>query len=187
MKKLRIYRVTDAYIEYLRKYDSINVKKNNSEKRAYIGIVFQINNIKYFAPLASPRPKHSKMKDNIDFIKINNGEHGAINLNNMIPIANEGIINYNINKEPDNAYRNLLYQQIRFINKNVEKIINNANKLYEKVTKYNTFFNSRCANFKLLEQKCLEYPIYLQSIKEVAITVDENIHINMEGQEELEL
>ena len=105
----------------------------------------------------------------------------------MIPIANEGIINYNINKEPDNAYRNLLYQQIRFINKNVEKIINNANKLYEKVTKYNTFFNSRCANFKLLEQKCLEYPIYLQSIKEVATTVDENIHINIEGQEELEL
>lgn len=175
MKKLRIYRITDAYIEYLRKYDSINVKKNNNEKRAYIGVVFQINNIKYFAPLASPRPKHSKMKDNIDFIKINNGEHGAINLNNMIPVANEGIINYNINIEPNITYRNLLYQQVGFINKNTERIINNANKLYEKVTKYNTFLNSRCANFKLLEEKCLEYPVYLETLKEVATTIDEEL------------
>ncbi|MBU5313485.1 type III toxin-antitoxin system ToxN/AbiQ family toxin [Tissierella carlieri] len=137
------------------RYDSINVKKNNNEKRVYIGIVFQINNIKYFAPLASPRPKHSKMKDNIDFIKINNGEHGAINLNNIIPVVNEGIINYNINKEPNITYRNLLYQQVGFINKNTERIINNANKLYEKVTKYNTFFKFTLCKFQTTRRKML--------------------------------
>ncbi len=44
-----------------------------------------------------------------------------------------------------------------------------------------------CCNFKLLEEKCLGYPIYLESIKEAATTIDENIHINKEDPEELEI
>ncbi|WP_246565884.1 hypothetical protein [Tissierella carlieri] len=37
------------------------------------------------------------------------------------------------------------------------------------------FLNSRCANFKLLEEKCLEYPVCLETLKEVATTIDEEL------------
>lgn len=53
-------------------------------KRPFLGIVLTINDFSYYAPLTSPKPKHIKMKDQIDFIKINDGHWGAINLNNMI-------------------------------------------------------------------------------------------------------
>lgn len=157
MDKLRIYKIKDDYIQFLRQFDSENVKYNKDGKRPYIGVVMIVNEIKYFAPMASPKPKHLKMKDNIDFIKIYKGRKGVINLNNMIPVVDEAIIEYNILDEADESYRNLLFDQLSFINKNKEKIISKANKLYQKVTNHNTFLNKRCAKFKLLEEKSILY------------------------------
>ena len=45
--------------------------------------LFKIEDCEYFAPLSSPKPKHKKMKNTIDFLKIKNGELGAVNFNNM--------------------------------------------------------------------------------------------------------
>lgn len=50
------------------------------------GILFKIDTFEYFAPLSSPKLKHIKMKNTLDFLKIKNGELGAINFNNMIPV-----------------------------------------------------------------------------------------------------
>lgn len=51
-----------------------------------MGVLFEINSCKYFAPLSSPKAKHMLMKNQIDFYKIDRGKLGAINLNNMIPV-----------------------------------------------------------------------------------------------------
>ncbi|MGL5415539.1 MAG: type III toxin-antitoxin system ToxN/AbiQ family toxin [Clostridium sp.] len=156
--KLKIYKVSEEYIDYLRKYDKKNIKVNKGEKRPYLGVVLEIDNIKYFAPMASPKPKHMNMKNSIDFIKINAGEHGVINLNNMIPVSEKALIKYNIEAEENIMYKNLLYIQLKFIEKENKKILKNAKKLYEKVTIYNSeFFSSKCANFKLLEKVSLKY------------------------------
>lgn len=56
------------------------------ELRSFIGIVFEINNCEYFASLSSPKEKHLKMHNTLDFVKIDNGKFGAINFNNMMPI-----------------------------------------------------------------------------------------------------
>ena len=40
--------------------------------------------MKYFAPLSSYTPKHDKMKNGLDFIKI--GNYAVININNMFPV-----------------------------------------------------------------------------------------------------
>lgn len=154
--KLKIYKVDEKYISYLKQFD-INVKLNKGEKRPYIGVVLEINNFKYFAPMASPKPKHKNMKNSLDFIKINEGNQGAINLNNMIPVIDHAIIIYDINSEPNDTYKQLLFDQVAFINKNSEKITTNAKKLYEKVTIYNSFLKERCVDFKLLEEKSLEF------------------------------
>ena len=156
MKKLQLYRVTDKYIDFLRQVDSINIKINKNEKRPYIGVVLEVHNIKYFAPLSSPKEKYKKMKNNLDFIKICNGEKGAINLNNMIPVVDEALMKVDIEQE-EIKYRNLLYDQMRFINENAEKIHKKAEKLYISVTEYHSFFESRCAKFKKLEKRSIEY------------------------------
>lgn len=44
INKLKIYKISDDYIEYLRQFeDTISLNKDN--KRSYIGVVFVINNM----------------------------------------------------------------------------------------------------------------------------------------------
>ena len=73
---IRIYEVKSAYINYLSHYQKhIFAHTNGKGNRKYIGIVFEIKGIKYFAPLSSFKDKHKQMKESIDFIKI---KHYAI-------------------------------------------------------------------------------------------------------------
>lgn len=156
MKKLELYKISEKYIEFLREVDPTNVKLNKEERRPYVGVVFKIGKIKYFAPLSSPKEKYKHMKNNLDFIKIKNGEQGAINLNNMIPVVDNALTKIDVEKE-DKEYKNLLYDQIRYINDNADKICKKAEKLYTSVTKYHGYFEKRCAKFKELEKKSLLY------------------------------
>ena len=89
MSKNRIgfYTIDTDYCDYLRKFDSkVPYTMDSKQTRPFIGILLTVNENTYYAPLSSPKPKHLKMKNQIDFIKINSGKWGAINLNNMIPV-----------------------------------------------------------------------------------------------------
>lgn len=101
------------------------------------------------------------MKNSIDFIKINNGRDGVINLNNMIPIPKEKYNEINIKEEiqKDKKYRIILKYQIKWCNDNRVKIINNAEKLYNLIInkKANLSLKNRCCNFKGLETKLNQY------------------------------
>ena len=90
MYKLNIYTINEKYIRYLKKYDKkVPECFDKKSNRPFIGIILNINNILYFAPFTSPKRKHLKMKNKIDFLKIDNGKLGAINFNNMIPVPFE--------------------------------------------------------------------------------------------------
>ena len=107
--------------------------------------------------MASPKPKHKTMDDKLDFIKIKKGELGAINLNNMIPIPIFLTKEIDLLKY-DKKYQTLLKDQINWINRNDKKLLKNSLKLYTLITKKkNTIFHKRCNNFKLLEEKSLDY------------------------------
>lgn len=153
---MKLVIVQDDYINYLKQY-SKDVKENKNASRPYVGVILNIGNQYYFAPLASPKPKHKIMKDKLDFMKIKDGELGAINLNNMIPVPifltkEIDLLNY------DEKYQALLKDQINWINRNDRKLSKNSLKLYTLITeKSNTVFHRRCNNFKLLEEKALEY------------------------------
>lgn len=108
-QKLNFYEVDDEYIEYLSLYDEkiMNAKiRERKFKRKYIGILFEINNVLYIAPLSSYKDKHKKMKERIDFIKI--GNMSVINLNNMFPVDEKNIKRVEIEKEKDINYKQLL-------------------------------------------------------------------------------
>ena len=60
------------------------------------------------------------------------------------------------NKEVELAKR-LTTEQIQTIAQNIEEICKKAQKLYLSVTKYHSYLENRCAKFKELEKKSLEY------------------------------
>ena len=75
---MRFYHITETYINYLRQFDQM-VYKDKNESRPYVGVVLSVGGIQYFAPFTSPKSKHLRMKNSLDFRKINGGKFGAIN------------------------------------------------------------------------------------------------------------
>ncbi len=110
-------------------------------------------------PLHSPKEKHKRIKDKaVDIYKIKNGELGVVNINNMIPVPIEVLFEV-LPIIQDQKYKTLLENQLSFLN-------NNKRALYEKISWFIFLYNkgrlndritSRCCDFKLLEEKFLEY------------------------------
>lgn len=162
--KLRIVRVDSDYCDYLRKFDNkVSYNKFEKELRPFIGILFQIDTCEYFAPLSSPKPKHKTMKNTVDFFKIKNGDLGAVNFNNMIPVTENNYTLVDLNKETltisELKYQRLLKEQLNWLNQNYNSLKNKSFKLYELYNNGRLPKNvmERCCNFKLLEEKCVEY------------------------------
>lgn len=173
---MKIYRIKDDYIDYLRKYEP-KVLENKIEKRPYLGVVYNINSYEYFVPLSSPKPKHKKMKNTKDFHKISGGTYGAINFNKIIPAYSDYLILYDINNEPDIRYRNLLqnqYSSILLIRDTIRDKAKNIYNLYctpdEDLTSNDLKVKNRCCNFLLLEKLCDQYQQIDISTSEVAST-----------------
>lgn len=133
--KFKLVRVDANYCDYLRIFDNkVAYNKNEKELRPFVGILFTINDFEYFAPLSSPKPKHLKMHNTIDFFKIENGKLGAINFNNMIPVTkgNYKIIDLNKNNlsSKEKKYQELLKDQLNWLNENYIQVKNKSYKLY---------------------------------------------------------
>ncbi len=160
MNKLRLYKIDVNYIKYLYSFDNRiqfnpDMPDEYSAKRPYLGVILKVENFNYFVPLEHPRPAHQKMKNNMFLFKIHNGKYGILGFNNMIPVKPEQIINFNINQE-NNSYKQVLISQYHFCNKHIKEIEEAAMKTYSNSRK-NSFLRKICCNFKLLEEKCIEY------------------------------
>jgi len=104
------------------------------------------------------------MLDRLDFIRL---EHkgkliAVINLNNIIPVADELVSLIDIKNLTDQRYKDLLNIEMIDIRRKQSVILKNANSVYNKVTKFkdepqNSRLVSLCYNFLLLEQKLQEY------------------------------
>ena len=157
---LRIVRVDSDYCDYLRKFDS-RVAYNKKMTRPYIGVVYTLNGLNYFAPLSSPKPKHLKMSDKaIDIFKIRNGELGIININNMIPTPIECITEV-LPTITDEEYKTLIKDQTTFIN-------NHKKDLFAKIRHFTLQYDKSnlpekvkapACDFRLLEKKCHDYVV----------------------------
>ncbi len=151
MTRLKLYKVSADYLDSIREIEpKVSLLK---ERRPFLGILITIDSNNYLAPLTSPKQKHKTMKNLEDFIKIDSGNYGAINLNNMIPVPETKYEEININEEKDNFYKILLQNQLTWCNKNKEIIIKKAEnlrnkKLNEKLRKE---LNDRICDFEKLE------------------------------------
>ncbi len=152
---MKFYHIKNSYINFLRQYDD-RVLYNKDETRPYIGIVFEINGIKYYAPLASPKNKHLYMKNGLDFRKIDSGKLGAINLNNMLPVPDSALMMINIPAITDEKYKRLLNEQYEWLLhdfENVKKTATKLRRLFDEkaVSGYKKAVKNRCCDFVLLE------------------------------------
>lgn len=170
-EKMKFYFIDNKYIEYLQKFDE-QVKNYKGEKytknRTYIGIILEVNDCKYLAPLSSPKKTDynidgSIRKTIVPLIRMI-GEReddflGTIKLSAMIPIFDNKVISkYDLDNETDIMYKKLLLKQRKFININKELIIKNATKLYkQKIKKMKIGYLKSTIDFKLIEEKAKEY------------------------------
>lgn len=161
---MKLYHIEERYIAYLRSIDS-KVPANKAGARPYVGVLFTVGGVPYYAPLTSPKPKHLKMSNDLDFLKIAGGQYGAINLNNMIPVPPESLIPIAIDAEPDVQYRALLQRQAITLNGMEARIKETARRLYvivtgdaASLTKHQLAVKMRCCDFRLLESALKQYP-----------------------------
>lgn len=159
MESIKLYTVSDKYIEYLSTYAPHlfhNKKAGQAHKRAYIGVILNVNGLDYFAPLSSYKDKHKRMKETLDFIKVK--KYSVINLNNMFPIQSKDYMYLDFSKVQDTKYKSLLLSEYRYIKSIQEKICKNASLVYKmKTSGQMNSLTKRCNDFKLLEEKCLLY------------------------------
>ena len=167
--KLYFITLTSNYLKYLGIYENkVSLKAN----RPFIGIVFKVNNKEYFAPLSSPKEKHKGMKTNIDFFKIDKGNLGIINFNNMIPVINNDLCRNKLDLEmlskslntDDIKYFRLLKNQLEYCEKNKNIILAKAEKIYniftknlDKLSESQKKMYRRVNNFKVLEHASKEF------------------------------
>ena len=163
-KSLKIVKVNSQYCDYLRKFDNkVPYNIGDKELRPFIGILFTVGEYEYFAPLSSPKEKHKKLKNTLDLIKIKDGEYGVINFNNMIPVANNNYVEFDLQKKNKNKCEifriELLTNQLRWSTMNKKEVYTKSKLLYN-LYKYNKLpknVKDRCCNYPLLEEKCIEY------------------------------
>lgn len=187
MNKLKLYNVSDDYVNYLKQYDYrvfSSKEDDRIKERKYLGVVLEINDCDYFVPLSSPKESDYKLVDNIKIIRKDiipiirivvkdvNGNYelkGTLKFSNMIPVPSIALINYDVNNEEDESYKILVLKEIDFINSNKDKIIKNAKVIYnQKVNNWDIGYIKQTVDFKLLEQKSIEYV----SISQVASSIE---------------
>ena len=170
---MKIIEIEKNYINYLRTFDKFVLKpegKDYKKERKYLGVIFSYNSFDYFIPFSSPDKKDDYDKDGkirkssmvvIRMIEKRENDKllGTLRLNSMIPIYDKSVIkNYNIFQENDIYYKNLLFKEFNFVKENEEIIITKAKKLYTlKINNSKIPMLNFVCNFKLLEEKSLEY------------------------------
>ena len=160
---MKLYHISDLYINYLRQFDN-KVLENHFVKhdRKYLGLGFVLNGRQYYIPLSHPDPTdfvNGKPRNSVipifRLVTHSGRLLGKLLLNNMIPVPSSELTYYDLSKEQDTRYRNLVLSELRIIKANTSKIIKNANTLYkQKSLRLQYPYLSATVDFQLLETKC---------------------------------
>lgn len=174
--KMKLFEVTDAYINYMKQwfYKTMMDNKENFRRhsRKYLGIVLEINGYKYFAPLSSPKPSDyledgSIRKSSSIILRMVKDYNtfpqllGTIKLNNMLPVPESEIHLYDLENEVDIKYKNLVIDELEWVQHNTSKILEGAKRIYNSKINDATSRNEKNAKFldsimpfKDAEEKC---------------------------------
>ncbi len=152
MEEFKLYSVSDEYVEWLRK-DFPNVYSNKANKRIhtrkYLGVVLHIDRYNYYIPMSSPKDSDYQIagkdrvirKSIVPIIRIvvknaagKKELKGTLRISHMIPVPISELELYDLENEADSTYKDLVQNEMIFIRKNREKIMDNAKLLYKQKT-----------------------------------------------------
>ena len=160
-ESMRFYIVDDQYIRYLKTIDP-KVPDNYNATKPFIGIVLHINEFKYLAPLTSYKQNQENIKSSTPTcVKMHEqgkptNKLGMIQLNNMIPVLDSVITEFDMNSR-DQKYQNLLNNQLVYIKTVRDEIEKKSAKLYRLVEKQVPFYVGMSCDFQALEKACGVY------------------------------
>ncbi len=177
MEELKLYSVSDDYVEWLRKeFPNVYSNKINSRThtRKYLGVVLRIGEYHYYVPMSSPKDSDYQIagtnkvikKSIVPIIRIivknKNGEKelkGTLRISHMIPVPTSELELYDLENESDSTYKDLIHNEMIFIRKHREKIISNAKVMYNQKASNDTTagYVKAALDFKALEMLCDEY------------------------------
>lgn len=173
MKKFKFYEVDINYINFLKQAESKipNIEYDGNNK-FLCGVLFEINNIKYYAPISS----FNKQQRTNFIIKNRRGDAiSSVRLSFMFPIP-ENLLSVKNFSQENPKYRRLLIDELNYCNRNYNKIVEKAIYIYEQVTLGNNpNLTKVCCDFKLLEQKLSEYILQQEKINMTEKPNKENI------------
>lgn len=166
--EFELYKVDMKYIRNLHNKDdkvpSVS-PQIGKDSRVFLGIVLICGKHKYCIPLSSPKGKHNRMKNSMDFSKIEvDGELlGVLNYNLMIPIEEAQLQPVDtVTRKRDRArissYKEKCRKELEWCKTHSEVICNKANVLYKKYISGDKFKGrERCLDFTKLEKECERY------------------------------
>ncbi|VYU68152.1 type III toxin-antitoxin system ToxN/AbiQ family toxin [Clostridium butyricum] len=169
MGQLKFYTVDKKYLDFLqakekeeRGFTKVPNHDYDTNEKFVCGVVFDINNRKYYAPVSS----YKKKQDENILIKDKHGDvKSSIRFNYMFPVPDEYLKYKDFNIKPDGVDnekylkdKSLWEIEYDFCKKNETKILNKAKQTYKKVTKKlkPSLIENSC-DFILLERAMDEY------------------------------
>lgn len=173
--ELKLFTISNDYLEFLKNNPELhnvfdNKDSQGSHKRKYIGVVFNIGEYRYYAPLSSPKNTDYIWIDGRKEIRrtivpiiriiVENELKGTIKLSNMIPVPSSELTYYNIELEQDENYKILVQKEYDFIKRNEKMILKNANILYRQKTdstsmnRYKPAYLNATIDFRYAENRC---------------------------------
>lgn len=181
MKGFKLYSVSDRYISYLReKFPNVYSNKMDTRihTRKYLGVVLQVGEYHYYIPMSSPKQtdyqiagdsmviKKSIVPIMRIIVKNTKGERelkATLRLSHMIPVPASELELYALDDEPDEAYKDLVQNEMIFIRKNQDKISANAKLIYKQKMDNDTSakYVMSALDFKALEEMCDKFSEYM--------------------------
>lgn len=164
---VRFYTVSDDYIRFLQGFDG-KVPNNGGAaykgSKVYVGVVLEIGNHRFFAPLSSYKPNQDRIDSSAcSAFKLHergnpDNKLGLISLNYMVPVPTTELVLLDVEAlEP--RYKRMVMKQYEFIKANRDEIYRRAAKLYEHVVVNRTphFVRISCDIPTLVDQAA-KYP-----------------------------
>ena len=163
--------LNDAYLNYLRKNYEPRIpftNYGNNRLKPFFGVLMIVNNLAYVTQVSSAKPRHSNMKQQLDFYKITQGDNviSVVNLNYMFPVPLTELTNlkyknldqyvcFNSEKQKSNYIALLKYEMCEI---NKLPLAQSAKQIYElKYLQPDHAVSKRSFDFKKLEQAANEW------------------------------
>ena len=139
--------------------------QTGKDTRVFVGIVIICDTHKYCIPLSSPKEKHKRMRNSMDFSKIEVDGRllGVLNFNLMIPIEEAQLrpVDLIVRKRDRieiTRYKELCQKELAWCHLHSEVICNKANVLYHAYLSGDIFSGrNRCLDFSRMEEECERY------------------------------